>query len=77
MFFSYRKFLNYGDNDLAFFDPYVNYILNYVSQKALNEEESYFKAKETTSFNIKRLEILDKMISGQITKKQSFTSYSI
>ena len=68
LFFSYRKFLNYGDNDLAFFDPYVNYILNYVSQRALNEDESYFKAKETTSFNIKRLEVLDKMISGKLLR---------
>ena len=68
LFFSYRKFLNYGDNDLAFFDPYVNYILNYISQKALKLGEPYFKAKETTSFNIRRLEILDKKISGKLLR---------
>ena len=68
LFFSYRKFLNYGDNDLAFFDPYVNYILNYISQKALKVGEPYFKAKETTSFNIRRLEILDKKISGKLLR---------
>jgi len=68
LFFSYRKFLNYGDNDLAFFDPYVNYILNYISQKALKEGEPYFKAKETTYFNIRRLEILDKKISGKLLR---------
>ena len=68
LFFSYRKFLNYGDNDLAFFDPYVNYILNYISQKALNVGEPYFRAKETTSFNVRRLEILDKMISGKLLR---------
>ena len=68
LFFSYRKFLNYGDNDLAFFDPYVNYILNYLSQKALKVGEPYFRAKETTSFNIRRLEILDKMITGKLLR---------
>ena len=68
LFFSYRKFLNYGDNDLAFFDPYVNYILNYLSQKALKVGEPYFSAKETTSFNIRRLEILDKMITGKLLR---------
>ncbi|MGY8922272.1 MAG: hypothetical protein ACKVJR_00945, partial [Flavobacteriales bacterium] len=35
LFFGFRKFLNYSDNDLAFFDPYINYILNFISQKSL------------------------------------------
>jgi len=68
LFFSFRNFLNYGDNDLAFFDPYVNYILNYISQKALNPKENYFKAKETTDFNIRRLEVLDQKISGKLLR---------
>ena len=68
LFFSFRNFLNYGDNDLAFFDPYVNYILNYINQKALNPKENYFKAKETTDFNIRRLEVLDQKISGKLLR---------
>jgi len=68
LYFSYRQFLNYGDNDLAFFDPYVNYIINFVSQKALSPGESYFKVKQTTGFNIRRLEILDKEISGKLLR---------
>lgn len=68
LFFDYRKFLNFGDNDLAFFDPYVNYIINFISQKALNMGESYFKVKQTTRFNIRRLEVLDKEISGKLLR---------
>ncbi len=68
LFFSYRRFLNFGDNDLAFFDPYVNYVINYINQEALKPGESYFKAKETTSFNIRRLEVLDKLISGKLLR---------
>lgn len=68
LYFGYRKFLNYGDNDLAFFDPYVNYIINFISQKALSPNEAYFKVKQTTKFNIRRLEVLDKEISGKLLR---------
>jgi hypothetical protein len=68
LFFSYRRFLNFGDNDLAFFDPYVNYVINYINQNALKPGESYFKAKETTDFNIRRLEVLDKLINGRLLR---------
>lgn len=68
LFFGYRKFLNYGDNDLAFFDPYVNYILNYVSKQALQPGQSYFKEKQSTDYNIRRLEVLDQQISGTLLR---------
>ena len=68
LFFSYRRFLNYGDNDLAFFDPYVNYVLNFISQKALNPGEAYFKAKQITDFNLRRREVLDQEISGKLLR---------
>ena len=68
LFFSYRKFLNYGDNDLAFFDPYVNYILNYLSQKALKVENHILEQKKQHLLNVRRLEILDKMISGKLLR---------
>ena len=68
LFFSFRNFLNYKDNDLSFFDPYVNYILNFISQKSLKPNESYFKAKETTDFNIRRLKTLDKEINGKLLR---------
>ena len=68
LFFSYRRFLNFGDNDLAFFDPYINYVINYINQKSLKPGESYFKAKKTTSFNIRRLEVLDQLITGKLLR---------
>ena len=68
LFFRYRRFLNFGDNDLAFFDPYVSYIISYINQKALKPNESYFKVKQTTDFNIQRLEVLDREISGKLLR---------
>ena len=68
LFFGFRKFLNYGDNDLAFFDPYVNYILNFISQKAIDPSKPYFKQKQTTEFNIQRLKVLDQGIKGTLLR---------
>ena len=68
IYFSYRQYLNYGDNDLAFFDPYVNYVLNYINKSALEPGSSYFQIKQTTDFNIKRLEVLDKNITGSLLR---------
>jgi hypothetical protein len=68
LYFDYRKYLNYGDNDLAFFDPYINYILNFINEKALVTGGSYFQVKQTTHFNIKRLEVLDKSIKGTLLR---------
>ena len=68
LYFGFRKYLNYGDNDLAFFDPYINYILNFINKKALDSGESYFRTKQTTDFNIKRLEVLDKNVSGNLLR---------
>ena len=66
LFFGFRKFLNYSDNDLAFFDPYINYILNFISQKSLKPSIPYFKQKQTTDFNIERLKVLDQKIKGTL-----------
>ncbi|MEK9788772.1 MAG: hypothetical protein VW261_07840 [Flavobacteriaceae bacterium] len=68
LYFDYRKYLNYGDNDLAFFDPYINYILNFINEKALATGASYFQVKQNTDFNIKRLEVLDKSIKGTLLR---------
>src|SRR6056300_352450 len=68
LYFEYRQYLNYGDNDLAFFDPYVNYLLNYINKSALESGSSYFQIKQTTDFNIKRLEVLDKNITGSLLR---------
>lgn len=64
IYFDYRKYLNYGDNDLALFDPYINYLVNYISEKALDSGDYYFNLKQHTDFNIKRLNAIDKEIYG-------------
>ena len=68
LYFGYRAFLNFGDNDLAFFDPYINYILNFISQKALDRSNSFLKQKQTTDFNINRLKVLDQIITGPVLR---------
>ena len=68
LYFGFRQYLNYSDNDLAFFDPYVNYVLNYINQETVETGTSYFQIKQTTDFNIKRLEVLDKFIGGSLLR---------
>ena len=33
-YFNYRKFFNYEETDLAFFDPYIDYVLNFLNEKS-------------------------------------------
>ena len=68
LYFGFRQYLNYSDNDLAFFDPYVNYVLNYINQETVEPGSTYFQIKQTTDFNIKRLEVLDKFIGGSLLR---------
>ena len=68
IFFQYRKYLNYGENDLAFFDPYIMYLMNYVNERALDSSENFFLNKGKTKFNIKRLEVIENEISGSVLK---------
>jgi len=68
MFFDFRKFLNLGDTDLAYFDPYINYLLNYINNEALTPGKNYMQEKETTPFNIKRLEVVDDNIKGSLLR---------
>lgn len=64
-YFNFRKYLNYGERDLAFFDPYITYMLNFLNQEALLNDESFFKAKNTTDFNIRRLAVLDNLVATE------------
>lgn len=67
-YFDYRKYLSLSETDLAFFDPYINYLMNYLSEKALDSAQNYFRNKQTTNFNIKRLQLINKHISGTVLK---------
>ena len=68
VYFGYRKYLSFEDTDLAYFDPYVNYILNFISVEAQDRSLPYFQQKSTTNFNIRRLEVLDRNIKGSLLR---------
>ena len=63
-FFGYRKFLNYGENDLAFFEPYISYLINFLNREALPEKGNFMQVRQHTDFNLKRLQLIDEYIKG-------------
>ena len=67
-YFNFRKFLNYGERDLVFFEPYINYMMSYLSQEALDEDGNYMREKERTDFNIRRIQIIDDRISNPVLR---------
>ncbi len=68
LYFDYRKYLSHSETDLAFFDPYINYVLNYLSEKALDSSENYFRNRQKTNFNIKRLQLIKSHIKGNVLR---------
>ncbi len=62
-YFNFRQFLQYGEKDLIFFEPYITYLMSYLSQEALEDEMNFFQEKNNTAFNIKRLELIDQRIN--------------
>ena len=64
-YFNFRKYLNYGERELAYFEPYITYMLNFLNQEALLVNEKFFQAKNNTDFNIRRLAIIDKLIATE------------
>ena len=68
VYFDFRKYLSLAETDLAFFDPYINYLLNYLSKKALEGTENYFRNRQKTEFNIKRLQLIETQIKGNVLK---------
>ena len=66
IYFDFRKYLSLAETDLAFFDPYINYLLNYLSKKALDSTENYFINRQKTDFNIKRLRLIKSHIKGSV-----------
>ena len=68
LYFNYRKFLNFEETDLAFYDPYIDYVLNFLNEKSLDSSSYFFKNKKETQFNIKRLKTLENNIFGRELK---------
>ena len=68
LYFNYRKFLNFAEPDLAFFEPYITYLMSYLSQEALVEGQNFFQEKRNTEFNIKRLDIIFEKINHPLLR---------
>ena len=68
LYFNYRKFLNFSESDLAFFEPYITFLMSYLSQEALEEGQNFFQEKSNTEFNLKRLELIYEKISHPILR---------
>jgi hypothetical protein len=68
LYFDFRKYLSQSETDLAFFDPYINYLLNFLSEKALDSGQNYFVNRQNVDFNIKRLQLIDSHIKGNVLK---------
>ena len=67
-YYAFRKFLNYGEGNLVYFEPYINYLMSYLSKEALLDDGSYFEQKSTTEFNIRRIQIIDDRISNPVLR---------
>ena len=63
-YFNYRGKLNYNDEELSFFEPYISYLMSYLSLEALEKDETFYLAKNKTNFNIKRIEVIEKKIQN-------------
>ena len=68
IYFNYRQFLNLEETDLASFDPYIDYVLNFLNEKSLDSSNYYFQEKQKTIFNIRRLQILENKINERELK---------
>ena len=68
LYFNYRKFLNFAEPDLAFFEPYITYLMSYLSQEALEDGQNFFQEKQNTEFNIKRLELIFEKINHPLLR---------
>lgn len=67
-YFNFRKFLNYGEHDLVYFEPYITYMMSYLSQEALEEGQLFVQEKNKTEFNVKRIQLIDDRISNPILR---------
>ena len=63
-YFNYRDKLNYNDEELSFFEPYISYLMSYLSLEALEKGEAFYLAKNNTNFNVKRIEVIEKKIKN-------------
>lgn len=64
-FFKFRDSLDLKQSRLAYFSPYISYLMNFLNQSALDSGQAYFKTKDKTVFNLQRLNVIDRSIQNQ------------
>lgn len=61
-YYDFRKKIDYNQKELAFYEPYITYLMSYLSHQALPDGVSFMKAKKTTAFNHRRLALIAEQI---------------
>lgn len=64
-YFTFRKPVDFNSKALTFYEPYITYLMSYLSVEALNESESFNKKKKTTAYNLNRLALIDENIQDE------------
>ena len=64
-FLNFRKKLNYEEDELYSFEPYIKYLLSYINNIVINSDKNYSKTMSETSFNLNRLIVVDSTINSK------------
>ncbi len=73
-YFSFRKYLSLGEEELHTFEPYIKYIMSYLSNLAIRGNQYFSIAKKSTDFNIRRLQIINNQIPSNKLRSTLFRS---
>ncbi len=73
-FLNFRKKLNYEEDELYSFEPYIKYLLSYINNIVINSDKNYSKTMSETSFNINRLIVVDSTINSKKLRSTLFRS---
>ena len=73
-FLNFRKKLNYEEDELYSFEPYIKYLLSYINNIVINSDKNYSKTMSETSFNLNRLIVVDSTINSKKLRSTLFRS---
>ncbi len=73
-FLNFRKNLNYEEDELYSFEPYIKYLLSYINNIVINSNKNYSKIMSETIFNLNRLIVIDSTINSKKLRSTLFRS---
>ena len=73
-FLNFRKKLDYEEDELYSFEPYIKYLLSYINNVVINLDKNYSKRMSETSFNLNRLKVVDSTINSKKLRSTLFRS---